>query len=181
MIAVTAGSAAEVTITDGPVYEVPTLDVYARYLRLTGRVQNTDTTIEADLYTPDLVTPNWLEKTRAAIQNSLAPSPQVVGDGRWLSQTVVNAATDFLDATADVLPGEPYIYSSREGDLVAEFEAEHGTLTSIVSPDFVLLFAVIDGTPVHRQVDDHRSVREEVQQLTRRLLSGRDGNLEAER
>src|SRR5207253_6843160 len=65
--------------------------------------------------------------------SDLTLDPEAVHDGRWVTQAVANAATDFFKSTADLMPGKPFIYSSREGDLVAEFETKRGTMTSIIS------------------------------------------------
>ena len=167
-----------------PSKPVPTVDLIERYRRWCTRVRPhvSDNRLETALYAPSPIEPSWMENKLTAIRKSVAPSPQAaIGDGRWLSQNVVNAATDFFRLAGDVLPGEPFIYSSREGDLVAEFEGKHGTMTSIVSSTFVLLFAVIDGVPVERTIFETRGIREEVQQLTRSLLAGRDGHLETAR
>ena len=48
-----------------------------------------------------------------------------------------------FEAASDVLPGEPYIYSSVDGDLVAEFKDSYGRLTTIIGPTFTIGFAVV--------------------------------------
>jgi hypothetical protein len=98
-----------------------------------------------------------------------------MNDGCWLSRDVADAANAFFQKTADLLPEEPFIYSSQRGDLVAEFKAERGTMTSIVSPTFVVLFAVIDGMPLERRVLEGGDVREQVLQLTGMLRTGLHG------
>jgi hypothetical protein len=100
----------------------------------------------------------------------------VPGDGRWISQAVANSAVDFLQATADLLHEQPFIYSSNNGDLVAEFSANRGTLTAVASPSSVLLFAVVDGVPIERRFDDIRLLRDAVLGI-RPLLSALHGDL----
>jgi hypothetical protein len=96
-----------------------------------------------------------------------------------MSQDIADAASDFFQETADLLPGEPFVYSSQGGDLVAEFKAKHGTMTSIVSSTFVLLFAVVDGVPVERKLFNGSDMREEVQRLTGLLYTGQHGTVES--
>jgi hypothetical protein len=129
---------------------------------------------------PKPISPVWLANTRECIRKSVRPKPSdAMADGQWLTQEIANAATDFFQSAADLLPGEPFIYSSQRGDLVAEFKAEHGTMTTIVSQTFVLLFAVIDGVPVEKRVFEPAAVREEVRRLTGLLHMGRHGAVEA--
>src|SRR5689334_6162092 len=103
---------------------------------------------ESLIYSPRPSLPAWLHTVQQRIRNSILPQAQKENDGRWLSGDIAKAGSDFFQKTADLLTGEPFIYSSCEGDLVAEFSAEHGTMTSIVSSNFVLLFAVVDNVPL---------------------------------
>jgi hypothetical protein len=125
--------------------------------------------------------PAWVEDVQQSIQSSVArSSAYTVGEGRWLSQDVANAASDFFGVSGDLLPSEPYIYSSRKGDFVAEFRAKNGKLTSIVSPEFVLLFAVVSGSaPVERKVTDARTVRDEVRRMIDLLTTSAHGEVAA--
>jgi hypothetical protein len=66
----------------------------------------------------------------------------VKGNTAWLDQQVARAALEFFKSTSTVLPGEPYIYSSGAGDLVAEFSALRGKMTCLISSKFVLLYAI---------------------------------------
>jgi hypothetical protein len=123
--------------------------------------------------------PEWFATIERCIHDSVMPSAQqATNDGRWLDRDVADAAIDFLWSTADLLPGEPFIHSSRKGDLVAEFKAERGTMTGIVSPTFVLLFAVIDGTPIEKTIFASGNVREEVRELVEQLRMGQHGAVE---
>jgi hypothetical protein len=98
-------------------------------------------------------------------------------NGRWLQGDIADAGVEFFQSTSDLLPGEPYIYSSRMGDLVAEFETPHGTLTSIVSKKFVLIFAVIDGNSIEKKAPLSATglgeLRLELKKLTELLRTGR--------
>ena len=131
---------------------------------------------------PTPLEPGWLEKIQRYIDKSIiCDNCEAENDGRWLNQEVANAARDFFQKTAELLPGEPFIYSSKRGDLVAEFKDKHGTMTSIVSSTFVLLFAVIDGVPVERRIVESGDWRVDVQLLTGLLRTGQNGAVEPSR
>jgi len=78
---------------------------------------------------------------------------EYVNDGSWLDADVAGQALAFFQATSDVLPSEPYIYTSIEGDLVAEFRTPRGSMTSIVGKSSVINFAVIDQTVIKATLD----------------------------
>lgn len=126
---------------------------------------------------------DWLAAVRRRINDSILPHDFVGdNDGRWLTEDVARAAVAYFEETSDLLPAEPYIYSSRRGDLVAEFTADHGTLTSIVTPTYVLLFAVIDGAPIEKRLPlagTTMSLRSEVANLSDLLRTGQHGALAA--
>jgi hypothetical protein len=131
---------------------------------------------------PTPLEPSWLENIQRYIDESVIPDTcRAENDGRWLNQEIAIAARDFFQKTAELLPGEPFIYSSKSGDLVAEFKDKHGTMTTIVSSTFVLLFAVIDGVPVERRIVEPGDWREDVQLLTGQLRTGQNGAVEASR
>lgn len=101
----------------------------------------------------------WLDRVEGRIQSSVALEEHHREEpGRWLSEDVAQAGLQFFRKTADLLPGEPFIYASRRGDLVAEFTGTHGTLTSIISPRFVILFASIDENPYEKKFDSRADV-----------------------
>lgn len=128
--------------------------------------------------------PIWLWSVQQRIRRSILPfGREAENDGRWLSEDVADAGFEFFQLTADLLPGEPFIYSTRRGDLTAEFVASHGILTSIVSPGFALLYAIVDGFAVERKFsrDEWHSAgfRNDIRRLTSMLTTGRDGAVEA--
>jgi hypothetical protein len=107
----------------------------------------------------------------------------LAGNGRWLPQATAIAALKFFEAASDLLPGEPYIYGSPLGDLIAEFEGEKGTLTSVIGPNITLLFAIIGGIPIKRTVSPEggeRELRSELRELAESLRTGKHGALETE-
>ena len=84
-------------------------------------------------YTPHLnAAVGWLPVVGSRIRNSLAPVGTEPSE-EWLDNSSANAALQFFNTTADLLPGEPYIYATHSGDLVAEFEAETANLTAVIS------------------------------------------------
>lgn len=126
----------------------------------------------------------WLPTIERRIADSIA-SPEVdeiPDDGRWIDSNVAAQAFGFFDATSDVLPSsEPYIYTSTHGDLVAEFEATHGKITTIVGKTSVVSFAATDAT-MHRTtlelpVSNIREVRKQLKELTDRV-SGENGTVD---
>src|SRR5258707_325256 len=134
MLLATAYATVSIRIrTPDDVYSLAPPNVIEECTRLSPRLERllSDFRPETLIYTPTPIGPHWLASTRKRIRTSIMPNYQAgANDGRWLSQEVADAADAFFRETADLLPGEPFIYSSRLGDLVAEFKAEHGTMTS---------------------------------------------------
>jgi hypothetical protein len=101
-------------------------------------------------------------------------------DGRWLTREAAETAWEFFKVTSDLLPGEPYIYGSQKGDLVAEFNAARGTLTCIITPRFNLLFAVVGSIPIEKTIareNNNSSLRSELMQITELLRTEHHGLL----
>ena len=114
--------------------------------------QLSDTKLEAAIREVHPISATWFNAVQRRIQKSVAPLGQTIDDdGRWLSQDIADAASRFFKATSDVLPSEPFIYSSRKGDLVAEYLVAHGTMTNIVTQTSVIVFAVVDARLVAAQ------------------------------
>jgi hypothetical protein len=127
----------------------------------------------------------WLgiveQRIKASIPAEGFPPTQ---DVAWLRPQVGLAALEFFRDTSTALPGEPYIYSSNAGDLVAEFSAPRGKMTCLISPEFVYVFAAPGNeviadklTPSKQGADELRSY---MQTVTDRLrAANQDGTLEA--
>jgi hypothetical protein len=112
------------------------------------------------------------------IFGSIVPNGRhLENDGRWLQEDIADAGVEFFQWASHLLPGEPFIYSSRKGDLVAEFEARHGRMTTIISQTFVMVFAVVDGIPTEKRVPLSAkglgALRPELKRLTEMLRTGR--------
>lgn len=125
----------------------------------------------------------WLQAVEKRIVDSEIPEePEVENVGQWLHGDVVEAALNFFRATSDVLPGEPVIYSANNGDLIADFKASHGMLTSVISPGSVLVYASTDRNTFKKteplNADGLGKLRSELEQITPVLSTGRNGSVE---
>jgi hypothetical protein len=131
---------------------------------------------------------SWLPVVQGRIVASTATDASEMHEiesGQFLKREIVDAALQFFEKASDVLPGEPYIYASKTGDLVAEFEAPRGTMTTIVSKSFALAFAVIAGEqPLERRFaladDSTEPMRSELKALSDRMRTEQNGGMETE-
>jgi len=130
---------------------------------------------------PSSIAANWLANVERRLRDSIAPpgntAPQLV---QWLSADVANSAIQFFRMASDFLPGEPYIYSSNGSDLIAEFTAKHGTLTSVVSATGLSILATVDGVLQKERVIDLRTAsaktfQSELKPITLQLTRGTHG------
>ena len=77
--------------------------------------------VRIEPYIPYLTAPNsWLPTLEDRIRRSILPD-EYEGEPstEWLSAEAASAAIAFFRNGADLLPGEPYIYATKSGDLVA--------------------------------------------------------------
>ena len=117
----------------------------------------------------------WLPSVERRIENSIIPKEyEYLGSSEWLQEDVGQSALRFFQSTADLLPGEPFIYASQSGALVAEFKSPVGTLTTIISPSTIIFFATKanqpDG-PIERTLNRGTNrLREEVKEIVQKLL-----------
>ena len=138
----------------------------------------------SQIQAPTLIPAAWLETVQQRIRNSITISAEdYVNDGSSLQSAIAARAIRFFQGTSDVLPGEPYIYSSLDGDLVAEFRAECGSMTAIVGKQFAVTYAVVNGTVLDQTIelrdDNLASARQNLQQLTNNLRKGDHGAVES--
>lgn len=123
---------------------------FERYIKwVSARPHLAEAKTETLIQGPTRLPAQWLSAVQERIQRSILPRGQN-NDGRWLTEEIALSSSTFFETTSDLLPGEPYIYTSTKGDLVAEFQSDSGIITGIITPEFVGLFAVIDGVPVER-------------------------------
>lgn len=139
--------------------------------------------VRIEAYAPYLSAPNgWLSAVEARIRDSVLPD-ELRGDlsAEWLTEDAANAAIAFFRAGADVLPAEPHIYATESGDLVAEFETQAGSMTSVVTDRETILFAVLVSEPqqpMQRVIRrGSNKFRDELRSFTRRLTAGSHGKM----
>ena len=136
-------------------------------------------------YTPYLSTPNsWLSGLEARIRESVLPA-EYEGEPstEWLNESAANAAIAFFRAGADLLPGEPHIYATKSGDLVAEFETAKGSMTTVVSDKETIVFAVLSENPhnpIQRVIQrGSNEIGKELRSVTKELTLEAHGQMEA--
>ena len=116
----------------------------------------------------------WLPKIESAIRDSVPHQYyEDENEGQWLDADSAYNALQFLQNSADLLPGEPVIYGTPTGDFVAEFENETAKLTSVVSATQTLLVGVCVRNPMapveHVIPRGSNRLRDEVREFTREL------------
>lgn len=100
------------------------------------------------LEAPEPTPASWFATVERRIQKSLMPREhEADDDGRWVSRGVANSAISYLRNVSDLLPSEPYLYSSGADNLVAECRAASGLLIAIVKDNQAQLVTVLDGYP----------------------------------
>lgn len=140
--------------------------------------------VRIDPYIPYLTAPNsWLPILEDRIRRSVVP---VEYEGEpsteWLSEEAARSAIAFFRIGADLLPAEPHIYAAKSGDLVAEFETEKGNLTSVVSDNDTVLFAVLASDP-YKPIQcvirrGSNQFRDELRSFTRSINLGSHGQMD---
>lgn len=134
----------------------------------------------------------WLPSVERRIEYSIIPkefenvrSGQVdfktaIEPAEWLREDVGNSAVRFFQSAADLLPSEPFIYASQSGALVAEFQTPAGALTTVISLNNIILFAVKTDEPsAPIQVTSNRGtnrLREELREVVR-TITGSHGKM----
>jgi hypothetical protein len=126
------------------------------------------------------VTP-WLPTVERQIENSILPTEyESLDSGEWLHEEIGQSAIRFFQNTADILPGEPFIYASQTGALVAEFNAPTGALTTVISPTTIILFAAKadePNAPIQRTLQrGSNRVREDLKEIIQ-TLTGSHGQM----
>lgn len=177
----TADDFSSIRFRDGPERIVTTRDAekIERHVKWNWKfeMQPSDVVPEAQYHIATFVAPSWLESTKKHIRESIAPFGQEISDdGRWLRQESASTAIDFFEAVGDLLPGNPYLYGSTKGDVVAEFEGDSYSLTVVITTDFALMFAVQDGAPIEKKIEFMLDYRKELERFSQRLSVGRYGS-----
>ena len=113
----------------------------------------------------------WLGAVQRRLETSVA-TPDDRSNPASIAEPIASAAIAFFEATSDVLPGEPFLYPTTKGDVVAEFVGAHGRLTGILGSEHLLLHAVIDGKVMQYEAnigDDFNGIRQQLKSLSLKL------------
>jgi len=135
----------------------------------------------ADVIGPRPAPAAWLQAVERRIRNSVLPlGREHENDGRWLRSEIATAATAFFEMVSDVLPGEPHIYSSLSGDLIAEFTGPRGVMNAVISSKLFLALAVVDDeAPEETKIDlaaaNPTTIRDTLRAITERLRDREHG------
>lgn len=118
------------------------------------------------------VEPPWTARVRARIRDFVPPEgqPNYFKDSSKISREIADVGVDALQATADLFPGEPFVYSDNDGDLVFEASASPGSFTMIIGATSAVAFAVVDDLPEYKRVDLTPGWRERLCMALRELL-----------
>ncbi|MGO4879476.1 MAG: hypothetical protein ACLP59_01480 [Bryobacteraceae bacterium] len=136
-----------------------------------------DLRLEDAVQGPSQIASSWLTDVRKRLELSILPKGlEAENNGQWLSEDIAAEAVSFFDKTSDLLPSEPYMYSSLMGDLVAEFRTTGGQMTGIIARDYVMLFAVVGGMAIRKQLPvsgSKTAIRRELQKFMTEMLRAR--------
>lgn len=176
----TAAWGSEITINPLGIVYASDPELVSRFIRRFGQAKANATVIwpAAGLNEIPPIPASWLDTVQKRITDSIVTPDTTQGsEGSYLEPTIAHAANSVFERTSDILPGEPFIYSSRGGDLVAEFTAPHGKLTTIISQSYLIAFASIKDVAMERHIDlectNSSFLRAELKQLSTALSTGR--------
>ena len=97
----------------------------------------------------------WLADVLGRIDNSvfqLADSYESACE--WLDEEVAYSARRFFENSCDLLPTEPHLYGTENGELVAEFETDTIRMTSVFAPHNTVLFGYrCDSSELPRHIE----------------------------
>jgi hypothetical protein len=119
----------------------------------------------------------WLTDVKRRIRNSIAKLVPGESAGTVIRNEIADVALWFFERFSAELPKEPFISSSLQGDLVAEFYDEHEPLTMIFSDKFVIVFGSLRGDPVELKVDITSPSNLDNPTLIKRLRAGSYGSV----
>ena len=143
---------------------------------------NLSRAVPQTLQSATLLPATWLPTVQDRIRRSIIPHGQE-NDGRYLDEDIITTALTFFEQTSDLLPSEPHIYSSGRGDLVAEFRGVDGSMTGIISRDFAMLFAVVNGDAIKETMalgKPRRATRNDLQLFTQKVRATLHGCMETQ-
>ncbi len=81
----------------------------------------------------------WLATTLSSIRASVDDGVEAEeNDGSYISSKIADRAVAIFEAASHVLPGEPYLYTTATGNLVAEFQQTEKSRTIVVHEGYFL-------------------------------------------
>jgi|HubBroStandDraft_1064217.scaffolds.fasta_scaffold74976_2 hypothetical protein len=116
----------------------------------------------------------WLADVQRRLNASIG-TPVETGQrtGAWLKSDVVSTANRLFEVSSTLFPSAPHLYGSRDGDLVAEFTNQVGSMTMVVTKDSALAFAVVGSKTFQKTLSldamVSTTVARELSEITRRL------------
>jgi len=156
-----------------------------RYLRIVGRrrVMSSDRSVDVQtqIKEPVQISPQvqWHGLLQQRIKDSVAlEGHQLDPNLRYLSEAVARSALCFFEGVSDLLPSEPYIYASQEGNLVAEFSGSSGGLSVMIGTDFAILFSSSEDQSkeyFYRRSDEPSDVRAGVKEAVAFISANLNG------
>ena len=127
---------------------------------------------------PTQIAAKWMSTLTRRILDSVPVHPiPAPHDEGLLDPEIASKAIIFFKETSDLLPtSEPYIYTSLDGDLVAEFVGQQGKLTNVISRDAVNSFVVSElgmfKATENLPFEDINRARKELRKVAAQLRSG---------
>lgn len=89
---------------------------------------------------------SWLREVQDIIDESIMPVYCNKEDReKYIKHEIAHSAKVFFKNVSDILPVKPFIYASKKGDIVAEYESlwKKKRMTHIIGKDFVIIFIVV--------------------------------------
>jgi hypothetical protein len=179
MSGTTAEAAASVWINPLGGSQLGRPDVVERYVRRFSPTAHGLSLIKPEASIKDVrpIPAAWLDAISKRIGDSIASTGnETKGDGSSLTVEIADSARSFFETTSDILPCEPFIYSSHKGDLVVEFEAPYGRLTTVISRSSLIAFAVLGEVHFEKHIElvssTSNALRNELQKITGMLRTG---------
>jgi hypothetical protein len=92
---------------------------------------------------PSTIPASWLGSVERRIRDSIGPTNwSGESDGRYIGFEIGKRAVQFFRETSDLWASEPYLYSSKAGDLVAEIKDAQISITAVIGGASAIVFAV---------------------------------------
>jgi hypothetical protein len=117
--------------------------------------------------------PEWLPRVQMRLlQSAERGDDRLQADVSTLPEVLAVAGVRFFRDYADVLPGEPYLYKSSRGDLMAEYVGPHGRMTNVINTEHCVVLAAWDGEVVqhsYRLAGDESALRAKLKTLRKKI------------